>query len=1009
LLFTFRRLVGVLALFTVARQVAAGFANLVKVGFQFNQTVERSRLGIAGIIVAVAQVRNEQGKLLKGAEAFVAAQGEARKQQQLLRQDALSTTATFQELLDAFQIALGPGLAAGFNLDQVRQFSVLISQAASNIGLPQRQLSEEIRAILTGNIRQTTTRIAQVLNLTNQEIRKMKALGADVFFKELQERLQGFALGAKAAAQTVGGLFVRLKDVIELVSGKAAKGAFETLRNILKGLFDALTVVSKTKIGELLRPDPQAQKAFTAIFTAIENILLRLADVGKGIGLGGLTNSAQLFAGVLETIGVLIVDILGGAIQGFATLQTILAPVVAAFQGLASVLPDAFAQDLLVRLIQVATVLFSLKIGFLILGGTIGKALKLLLGMPAALRAVWVNLNIAIAGMKIFVKESKVATFLMGVLKSRAAILGGIFALVVVAIGLVSGALLDIDIQIQDLPALFDLMFKQVFTKILGFGELVLKTIEVKAKQAFNNVIIGAKLALAALKGDINFLDIVGDTPEEVAASMRKELTKVPKLLKEIEARNKENVALERELTEQKEIQAQTSKDADKNAGERINKLKEAVAERKNEADETKRLLEAERKRRTTGEGVVTPKPVQIEPAEIASIEGARQRLRLRRAELDAREAIQAIDRNLSVPARALQIAQIRLATLERQLQITRDVNTVELKRLQAEEKISEGEKKRAVGIQINNLLEKQAQLEDDILLKIKEQVAERERQRLILEGDFEGLQAGFLSFTNQFGSAFLAAVEIAQSATQQLADFISTAISDAFDPNKDTSLKERFGQFLKSIADMVIQMLVRLAIAKAILGLNKIFSGEDSEGFVDITSQFVSRRKGGRIPGRRSRASLAHYTHGQGMAAGGRPVPPKGISRKDNVPIWAQEGEFMMRVAAVRKYGLARMEAVNQGLIDPSALDAMAGSYRLARSTRRTVGYQTGGQVAQQAATAAPTTSTSSGAPALGAALLIANDTTAERLLAGGSKAVLDFIDEHGADIEGRLSRFRS
>jgi hypothetical protein len=118
-----------------------------------------------------------------------------------------------------------------------------------------------------------------------------------------------------------------------------------------------------------------------------------------------------------------------------------------------------------------------------------------------------------------------------------------------------------------------------------------------------------------------------------------------------------------------------------------------------------------------------------------------------------------------------------------------------------------------------------------------------------------------------------------------------------------------------------------------------------------------------------------------------------------------------MMRLSAVQKYGIGIMESLNQGLIDPGALASMAGPRRMSRNTRRKVSYQTGGSVtsgASKAAAAAPAASAGGGA-GLGAALLIANDTTAERLLAGGSKAVLDYIDEHGADIEGRLSRFRS
>ena len=838
LLFTFRRLVGVLALFTIARQVTQGFTALVKAGFEFNQTLERSRLGIAGIITAVAKVTDAQGKQLKGAEAFLAAQVAARRQQQLLRQDALNTTATFQELLDAFQIALGPGLAAGFNLDQVRQFSVLISQAASNIGLPQRQLSEEIRAILTGNIRQTTTRIAQVLNLTNKEIRKMKALGADVFFESLRERLQGFALGAQSAAQTVGGLLVRLKDVTELVSGAAAKGAFETLRGILKDLFGALTVTEKTKVGDLLRPDPQAQKAFEAIFFAIERILTRIATLGKAIGIEGLTTAANVLATTLEIAAGFVV----GIVEGISSIASLIGAVIrplAEFVGGAKSLSVSMTEVAqIMGQILALTTATNLASGLWV--STLGRA-------GAAAKTV----AAATAAADIAAKSSRVSFLRIGL------ILGGLG----LAFQQVFRAITGLDITFSDTLEIIRLTFAEVFG-------IVTRRLTIEFK-AFGNALVGIftdpLTEIGLLIQNLLINPIIG------FASL---LAKLPGFL---------------------------------------------------------------------GGGIAE----------------------------DLRQSLEGF-----------------VAAFEQAL--------------------GEREKAREP---IFNLEKDKADLDTFLAESFQKIVALR--TKIILRGVVgEGFDVDFkingdepTVATEKIAVAFTALTTILSSTISQFAQTVGDAIVDAFDPTKDApSIKERFARLMQSIAKIIITQLIQLAIVKALLNF-----GVPAAGLPGVS---VGRRKGGRIPGRGSQASLAHYTHGQGMAAGGAATPPKGISRKDTTPIWAQPGEYMMRLSAVQKYGLARMEAINNGIIDPGALDAMAGSRRLSHNTRRKVGYATGGQVAAEARTATTTAGPAAsvgGGGGLGAALLIANETTAERLLAGGSKAVLDFIDEHGADIEGRLSRFRS
>ena len=1015
LLFTFRRLVGVLALFTVARQVSAAFGGLIKAGFEFNQTVEQSRLGIAGILVAVADVKNEQGELVKGAEAFAIAQRLAREQMEKLRVDALNTTATFSELLNVFQIATGPGIAIGLDLDQIRQISVLVSQAASNIGLQQNQLSEEIRAIFTGNIRQTTTRLAVVLNLTNEKIRELKALGPNVFFKEMQERLRGFALGAAAAAQTVGGLFVRLKDVVQLVAGSAARGGFENLRRIMQGLFDSLTTITKTKFGDLLRPNPKAQAAFDAIFKAINNILLTAERVGRTLGLDGLTNSAQLFALVLESVGIILVDLILGVVRGFANLRTLMSPLISFFKSLGSLLPAGAANEFLVTLIQIATVLFGLKIGFTLLVGSVVRLKAAYIGFSKALSLTLVKLNSIVAVMKIWSTESKAVAFSLNVIKSRALLMAGAFLFAVKGIQLIAESILGIELELKDLPELFGLMFEKVFSDILSFGDFVFTAIRVRAKQAFNAVVAAAKITAAVLSGKINFFaPEEGDTAAETAAKFRKELEKVPGLAADLKRLNEDNLRLELELTEQKKIQERQDLDATKQQVDRLNRLKKEIELRNKAAEILRKRLEGKR----PGEGI-QPKDKEVSEQDSQALVKLQRKIELRSIELNLRKKLSDLrDGDASADDRALEAEKLRVQALEARLEIVKRIGKDEEAHFREINKIQLSTQEGLVVQEhtqgrLNALKAKQKLLEESIAIKIKEQELSVERARLVAEGNTgEGLAAGFKDFADQFNSEFLAGLEIARGSMQRFANFVSDSLVAAFDPNNKVNLKERFAHFLQDIAKLIIQQLAQIAIAKAILGL------PSGDGFVDITDQFINGfangfAKGGRIPGRRSQASLAHYTQPQGLAGGGKPIPPRGVDRKDTTPIWAQPGEFMMRLSAVQKYGLGIMNAINRGLIDPGALSSMAGSRRLASTTRRTIGYAAGGGIGSSVRQATQAVGQVAGGGGGGGgptpAFIVASDQAAERFLAGGRKAVLDFIDENGGDIEGRLSRFRS
>jgi hypothetical protein len=183
--------VGAVALVAVAKQ-----------GLEAHRQLEQVQLGIAAIITSLAQVK-VAGLPVEGAEKFAAAMRIAADQVAKLRVDAINTTATFEQIAPAFQAALAPGLAAGLSLDQIREITVKVVQAAGALGIPFEQVNQEVRAILEGTINEDA-RLAKVLGISNKMVATWKSQGK--LAEELNKRLAGFAVAGEEAANTLDGL-----------------------------------------------------------------------------------------------------------------------------------------------------------------------------------------------------------------------------------------------------------------------------------------------------------------------------------------------------------------------------------------------------------------------------------------------------------------------------------------------------------------------------------------------------------------------------------------------------------------------------------------------------------------------------------------------------------------------------------------------------------------------------------------------------------------------------------
>lgn len=331
LFFTFRRLIGVFAAFQAIRVGANLFRQLIQGAVEFNSNIEQMRLGIASVITAVGQVRNPQGQIVQGAQALAAAQGEARRQMTLLRRDALGTAATFEQLVQTFQTAIGPGLTAGLNLDQVRQFSVRVSQAASAIGLSQDQLAEEIRSILSGTPSARSTRIANVLNLSPAELQRARSAGT--LMDLLNQKFNAFEITGKEALNTFSNVFTNLKSALEQIIGAGAFGFFEELKKLLQDTFK-LTVQMKDGV---LNPNPELVKVAQAFFDGLKAATEEARRFMRVLDITDLRQIAELLGNTISLLARVVSGLLQGLIRGFSDVAAIINTITRTFSKIAGV------------------------------------------------------------------------------------------------------------------------------------------------------------------------------------------------------------------------------------------------------------------------------------------------------------------------------------------------------------------------------------------------------------------------------------------------------------------------------------------------------------------------------------------------------------------------------------------------------------------------------------------------------------------------------------------------
>ena len=932
LLFTFRRLVGALAIFTLARRGVQAFQDLVRQGIQFNDTVATAQLGIAGLVVTLGDVRDSMGNSVSATEQLNLALGVARQQTALLRQDSLKTVATFEQLLDTFQVSVGPGLAAGLNLDEVRQLTVDISQAASALGVPQNQLAEEVRSLLSGTIQARTTRIATALGISNEDVRRLKETGE--LFDVLEQKFQGFSEAAERQARTTfSGITTLLRGLFQEVLGQAAAPLFQDLIKAGNDLFD--NVLSIRDEAGNIRPSPEAVAAFQQIFDALKRAGEAATQLGGGSALG-----------LIETVAggiALTIDAITGAVVGLVNVFQVVTGII---RGIAEEL-NLTGAGVGLAAQNTAQWAVQLLIGFKIVKGLVPLVKFIVKGMSG-----WAVAIVAIVkGFELIFSK-------------------------ITGVNLTLGDTVEI-ISVSLLEAWFQLggAIQKVAQSVTNFFGGAIDAIVSKTKS-------GALRALGFVQSELLF-DDVGAQGFKDRAFEEEQAFKKSKAARD--AANK---------LELDDIQTQTDAKV-KATQDEIAKIV-ALREQANDPNFNPALPgdlgapgAAGDTPDFTGDGLPGAQVFGRARIDDNLLRQANDLTIQLRAQAEAERAkTDAIIAGLGPNEMALVAAENAVALAQAELETVQQKNAAELAPfLQQREGLAEGAELDNLNEFISALAVRQGYEEEILQLRTLQLQKAREEADLVANGSLtEGLQAGFQQFAEQFSSTYNAGLEIARQGTQALADFASQAIVDAFDPTKEVDLKERFARLMQSIAQTILQQLIQLAIAKAILGF------KDGGVVPELSAGGVplSFAKGGQVP--------EHYSkRAQGLARGGLPRPGH-IPASDTVPAWLTPGEFVMNKAASSQF-LPLLEAMNGGSM------AVVGSSS-AEAASPSTGMASGGLVADRIADQGGQSSSEGGTSTIVVPAIVARDGEMDKLTAGGRNAMLAFMRENAGNINSLLDR---
>lgn len=365
----FRQIAGFGAAYLGFNAMRGLFGGLVRGAISFNDELGRTRIGLQSVLAATSA----------GTLNFQQAGAVADQVFRQLSDDAITSTATTQELFGIFQGIVGPIRAAGFGLQTVREITNSTVSAASALGVDFAQAQRDISLMVRGAAGMDV-RLFSMLRSTGAITEDTQAWNRNLTTQQRVERLRQalamFAPAAEAYGRSWAGLTSSLRDLQQQFLGALSSPVLERIRQFMaewvdrlvanrdriKATLQAIGEVIAARLGAILE---RAQRAiswvtehWTQILSRVQSVirivraivppalagmfLARMVRSGAGGGLGMLAGILRPLSSVLGVLGRLsgpggLLSLLGGGGGAAAAAGTTAAGGAAAAGGIGAI------------------------------------------------------------------------------------------------------------------------------------------------------------------------------------------------------------------------------------------------------------------------------------------------------------------------------------------------------------------------------------------------------------------------------------------------------------------------------------------------------------------------------------------------------------------------------------------------------------------------------------------------------------------------------------------------
>lgn len=255
--------------------VTRAWQGTIGVGIEVNRIIEDNTAGFAALLSTNTSIVLSNGQVADSYEKFAIGQKLAAQTLEDVKKASVDTYATFPQLLEIMQQAIGQTLsmgdAFGTSVDEITQNTIKLSQRMSNIGgaigMPMDRIREEIRSILSANA-STDSLIATMIfgspGEANKAIRQAKNNGENAVKDLLDGVLEGFDVLADVDSYT--------KNLLKLEN---------SWQNLMQGMSEPLFEGLTEAFGALAK---EIESNTPALVESFEDLSASIAMIGKDGG-----------------------------------------------------------------------------------------------------------------------------------------------------------------------------------------------------------------------------------------------------------------------------------------------------------------------------------------------------------------------------------------------------------------------------------------------------------------------------------------------------------------------------------------------------------------------------------------------------------------------------------------------------------------------------------------------------------------------------------------------------